>query len=161
MAEADSRHMVQKTIIANYGGPNLGKTKSIGLAYELLKRVADKDFGKIYVDHDDFCAWMEINGVKVGISSQGDPWSHQKQWLDDLVAKGCDIILAACRHSGATVTVIEDCARVNGYRIYWTSNARIYEAGTNPRVAPKGIRNRFNEQWAEDIANLIDNWCYV
>ena len=153
--------MVQKTIIANYGDPNLGKTESITLAYEKLKKVADKDLGVIDVDNDDFCAWVEINKVKVGISSQGDPWSHQKQWLDDLIAKDCVIILAACHHSGATATVIMDQAKANGYRIYWTSNARIYEHETNPSIGPRSIRNRFNENWAEEIARLIEDWCYA
>ena len=153
--------MATKTIIAIYGDPNLGKTESVSLAYEKLKRVADKDLGVIDVDNDDFCAWVEINKVKVGISSQGDPKSHQKQWLDDLIAKGCVVILAACHHMGATVTVIEDAAKANGYRIYWTCNARIYEHDTDPRVGPKGMRARFNEQWAEEMANLIESWCYA
>lgn len=49
------------------------------------------------------------------------------------------------------------------YRIWRTSNARIYEYidKDNPRVAPKGIQTRFNENWAEEIANLIEAWCYA
>lgn len=153
--------MIQKTIIANYGDPNLGKTKSIGLVYDRLKKVANKDLGILDVDNDDFYAWVEINNIKVGISSQGDPRSHQQQWLDDLIAKGCAIIVTACHHSGATVTVIQNSANTNGYRIYWTSNARLFEHNTNPRIAPKGIQHRFNAQWAEEMANLIESWCYA
>ena len=154
--------MVTKTIIANYGDPNLGKTKSVVLAYKKLK---DKGERKVICDPEynngDLCAIITINNVKVGFSSLGDSRSCQKEWLDSLVKEDCTIILTACHHSGATVTVIEDTARANGYRIYWTSNARLFEDRTNPRVAPKGICDRFNEQWAEEIANLIESWCYA
>lgn len=151
--------MIEKTIIANYGDWDLGKTESIILAYKKMREVAASD-KVLHVDKDDVCAVLEINGIKVGICSQGDPWSHQKSWLEALMAEDCIIILAACHHSGVTADRIEDCATTYDYRLYWTSNARIYEAGSNPRVAPKGMLNRFNEQWATEIANLIESWCY-
>ena len=47
------------------------------------------------------------------------------------------------------------------YRVIRSTNARLYEEDTHPRVAPKGIHDRFNEQWATEIANLIESWCYV
>jgi len=31
----------------------------------------------------------------------------------------------------------------------------------NPRVAPKSMQRRFNENWATEIANLIEAWCYA
>lgn len=151
--------MVEKTIIANYGDPETGKTQSIILAYKKLRMMAATD-KVLHVDKDDVCAMMEINGVKVGICSQGDPRSCQKGWMETLVKEECTIILAACRPLGATVTIIENY-RAKGYRIYWTSHAKMFEDRTAPRVAPKSIRNRFNEQWAEEIANLIDSWCYA
>ena len=151
--------MVQPTIIANYGDWDLGKTKSILTAYLILKEVASSH-EILHTDKDDVCALLEINGVKVGICSQGDPKSCQKGWMETLVAKDCTIILAACRYDGATATLIESYQN-KGYRLFWTCNARLYEAGTNPRVAPKGICARFNEQWATEIANLIESWCYA
>lgn len=151
--------MADKIIIANYGEPNTGKTKSIGLVYEYLSKVADPGSPNILrTDKDDFCAILVINGIKVGIASQGDPWSHQRVWIDLLIESGCVIIIAACRHYGATVKVIESYA--DDFRIYWTCNARIYENGTDPRKAPNDeILDRFNEQWAEKIVNLIESWC--
>ena len=77
------------------------------------------------------------------------------------MAEKCQIVVAACRHIGPTVKVIENYAKANEYRIYWTSNARFYEDRTSPRVAPKGILERFNENWATEIANLIESWCYA
>lgn len=118
-------------------------------------------FDKIlHTDKDDVCALLEINGVKVGICSQGDPRSCQKGWMETLDAKDCSIILAACRYDGATAELIESYMD-KGYRLFWTCNARIYENGTTPRVAPKSLRDRFNENWATEIANLIESWCYA
>lgn len=151
--------MVEPTIIANFGDWDLGKTKSILTAYLILKEVASSH-EILHTDKDDVCALLEINGVKVGICSQGDPRSCQKGWMETLVAKDCTIILAACRYDGATATLIESYQK-KGYRLFWTCNARLYEAGTNPRVAPKGICARFNEHWATEIANLIESWCYA
>lgn len=166
MADEKKVYMVQKTIIANYGDGDLGKTKSVILAYEKLRKVADKDEnGNVKEEpickpgdlNGDICYILTINNVKVGISSQGDPRSAQKWLLEELVNKGCQIILATCRYYGATTDAI--LAYYPDYRIYWTSNARLYEHKTYPRVAPKGVCNRFNEQWADEIANLIESWC--
>lgn len=153
--------MVQKTIIANYGDENLGKTSSVKLVYEKLRKVAEKE-EILYTPEQlngDICVVLTINNVLVGISSQGDPWSAQKALLNELDGKGCQIILSACRYTGVTADNVKDFLAT--YRVFWTANARIYENGTDPRVAPKTIKNRFNEQWAEEIANLIDSWCYA
>jgi len=154
--------MIDKTIIANYGDPNLGKSESILMAYEKLKKVETNKSGfDPHYNDGDICDVLEINGVKVGICSQGDPRSCQKGWMDILVnQEKCTIILAACRHYGATETLIKSYQQ-QGYRIFWTSNARLYEHNTDPRVTPKGIRTRFNEQWATEITNLIESWCYA
>ena len=160
--------MVEKTIIANYGDGDLGKTKSVILAYEKLRKDADKDEnGNVKEEpickpedlNGDICYILTINNVKVGISSQGDPRSAQKWLLEELVNKGCQIILATCRYYGATTDAI--LAYYPDYRIYWTSNARLYEDRTRPRVAPKGILDCFNENWAEELARLIESWCYA
>jgi hypothetical protein len=157
--------MVEKTIIANYGDPNLGKTESIKKLYELLKPFDESKepfYYKPEEHHGDLCARLIINNIPVGISSPGDPDSYQERWLKELIEKeNCRIIVVACQHSGDTVKVIENYTKANDYRIYWTSNARLFEDRTNSRVAPKGILDRFNENWAEEIANLIESWCYV
>ena len=158
----EKKNTKRKTIIANYGDPNVGKTKSILMAYEKLKKVETSKSGFVpHYDNDDICDVLVINEIKVGICSQGDPRSCQKGWMDILVnQQKCTIILAACRYMGATTTLIESYHQ-KGYRIYWTCNARLYERNTDPRVAPKGIQTRFNDHWATEIANLIESWCYA
>ena len=153
--------MIQKTIIANYGDPDLGKTTSVKLVCEKLKAIADEE-QELYTPaqlNGDICYILTINGVKVGISSQGDPWSAQKSLLDELVGNGCTIIITACRYMGVTERNVESFQP--DYRIMWTCNARLYQNLGDKRIAPKSIQNRFNDQWATEIANLIESWCYA
>ena len=155
--------MVQKIVIANYGYPNLGKTESVKRVYEKLAgRIKPADINILHapiVPEGDICAILTISNILVGISSLGDYCPEHALWLDELVNAGCTIILAACQNGGRTVKKIESLNPP--YCIYWSCNAHIYEAGTCPRVAPKGILDRFNDNWAEEIANLIESWCYA
>lgn len=154
--------MAEKTIIANYGDRDLGKSQSILMVYEMLKVAAnDRDNKPLQTNNGDVCAVLEINGVKVGICSQGDPKSCQKGWMDTLVNKEeCTIILAACRYNGATADLIVSYKK-QGYRIYWTENARFYQEEDKVHWGPIGLQHRFNEQWATEIANMIESWCYA
>ena len=153
--------MVEPTIIANMGEGNVGKTESIIMVYEKLTNVKE--------DRKDICEVVEINGVKVGIASDGDSQAIVRGNLNFLTKAGCRIILTACRNNHDSVVLLNEY-RDNiynkneyKYRIWRTSNARIYEYidKDNPRVAPQGIQHRFNEQWATEIANLIESWCYA
>ena len=147
--------MVEPTIIANMGEGNVGKTESIIMVYEKLTNVKE--------DRKDICEVVEINGVKVGIASDGDSIQILEANLDRLAKAGCRIILTACRSNHDSVVLLNEYKNEYKYRIWRTSNARIYEYidTNNPRVAPKGIQTRFNENWAEEIANLIEAWCYA
>lgn len=151
---------MKKTIIANYGDPNLGKTTSVKLVCDKLSKIADNVRPLYNPDqlNGDICVIVTINGVQVGISSQGDPWSGQKSLLDELVGNGCPII-TACRYMGVTEKNVESFQP--DYRIIWTCNGRLYENKDNKRIAPKGIQNRLNELWVEEIANLVESWCYA
>lgn len=154
--------MVQPTIIANFGEGDTGKTESILLVYDKLCKVAegnpvDREPDK--KNSKDVCAWLTINKVKVGIASDGDLQAVVRDNLDFLTKAGCRIILTACRNNHDSVVLLNEYK--NKYRIWRTSNARIYENGTNPRVAPKGLLSRFNENWADEIANMIESWCYA
>lgn len=74
---------MKKTIIANYGDPDLGKTTCVKLVCDKLSKVAE-DVQVLYTPEQlngDICVIVTINGIKVGISSQGDPWSAQKSLL--------------------------------------------------------------------------------
>ena len=148
--------MVEPTIIANMGEGNVGKTESIIMVYEKLMNVKE--------NRKDICEVVEINGVKVGIASDGDSQAIVRNNMDFMTNANCQIILTACRNNHDSVVLLNEYKnKKQGYRIWRTSNARIYEYidTNNPRVAPKGIQTRFNENWAEEIANLIEAWCYA
>lgn len=159
--------MIENTIIANYGDSNLGKTESIKKLYELLKPLDESKEPFYYKPEEhngDLCARVIINNIPVGISSPGDPNSYQQRWLKELIEQEkCPIIVAACRETGGTREFIKKCSTTYNYRVYWTCNARIYEYinQKKSRLAPKGLVDRFNEHWAEEIANLIESWCYA
>lgn len=153
---------MKKTIIANFGEGDTGKSESILLVFDKLCMVAegnpvDRESDK--KNSKDVCAWLTINKVRVGIASDGDLQAVVRDNLDFLTEAGCQIILTACRNNHDSVVLLNDYK--NKYRIWRTSNARIYENGTNPRVAPKSMQHRFNENWATEIANLIESWCYA
>ena len=164
--------MVEPTIIANMGEGNVGKTESIRMVYDKLCQVAEgkpvhKDPNR--ENQKDVCAWLMINKVKVGIASDGDTQAIVRDNLNFLTDASCQIILIACRNNHDSVVLLNEYREnINNqnkynYRIWRTSNARIYEYidKYNPRVAPKGIQTRFNENWATEIANLIEAWCYA
>lgn len=155
--------MVQPTIIANFGDGDTGKTQSILLVYQKLSKVAD-DKPVLLREPENFsgdvCAIITINDVKVGIVSHGDVISTIKSCIDELISYNCEIILASCRNSYKAVCLLKSYYDED-YRIWRTSNARLFEEDTHPRVAPKGIQHRFNENWATEIANLIEGWCYA
>ena len=147
--------MVEPTIIANFGEGDTGKSDSIKRVYEKLTNVKE--------DRKDICEVVMINKIKVGIASDGDDIKIVERNLDGFVDKGCQIILTACRSNHNSVVLLNKYKNEYKYRIWRTSNARIYEYidKDNPRIAPKGIQTRFNENWATEIANLIEAWCYA
>lgn len=160
----ESKHMPRKTIIANYGYSNVGKTTSIKLVYNKLHQlITDENCRDLHSPEDnngDLCAVLTINNVKVGISSLGDKCPEHAEWLDELVAEECDIILAACQPQGKTEEKIESLQ--SDYRVLWTENARLYQyIDQYTNKAPKALTSRFNEQWAEEMARLIESWCYA
>ena len=152
--------MVEPTIIANFGEGDTGKSDSIKRVYEKLCQVIGKNPGDL---DKDICETIEINKIKIGIASDGDSIKIIEANLDRLAKAGCRIILTACRNNHDSVVLLNKYKNEYKYRIWRTSNARIYEYidKNNPRVAPKGIQTRFNENWAEEIANLIEAWCYA
>lgn len=159
MAEAKREHRIRETIIANCGEGNTGKTSSILMLYAKLRKAEGKDERNIEIDEKkDICEVVKINGINVGISSFGDTRQMVKEHLDDLKGKGCQIIVTACRNNHDMVRLLNEYKE---YRIWRTSNARLFEQNTHPRVAPNGMLKRFNENWANEIANLIESWCYA
>ena len=151
--------MAEKTIIANCGEGNKGKTSSIRTLYrKLCEATGKEDQEKEAEQKEDICEVVKINEVFVGISSFGDTRQVIKEHIDELKGKGCEIIVTACRNNHGMIKLLKECAQ--GYRLMRTSNARLYEEGKGTTEIPADIIDHFNDQWAEEIAKLIESWCY-
>lgn len=152
--------MAEKTIIANCGEGNKGKTSSIRTLYRKLREATGKeDQEKEAERKEDICEVVTINKVNVGISSFGDTRQTVKEYIDELKGKGCEIIVTACRNNHGMIKLLKESAQ--GYRLMRTSNARLYEESKGTTEIPADIIDRFNDQWAEEIAKLIESWCYA
>ena len=153
--------MPEKSIIINYGESNNGKTSSIVKVYEKLSAHYPHELITDPV-WDDINATVTINNVLVGIISHGDNGSNYEAALDDMVDKGCTIILTAQSCYATEVKKAIEKYAPSQYKIWWTENARLYkQAEDGSYIAPMYVNNRFNEQWAEEMANMIESWCYA
>ena len=62
---------------------------------------------------------LTINGLKIGIESQGDPSGRLiRESLDLFVKTGCDLIICATRTSGATKNRV-DALQSQGFDVHW------------------------------------------
>lgn len=115
--------MKQKTTIAIRGIGGQGKSETIKLLRDILKMQFSNHIENLILDDGDVKSILEINNIKIGIESQGDPKSRQGQSIIDFINDNCDIIICACRTSGETeINVLN--TNNNGYRIIWATNYR-------------------------------------
>ena len=107
-----------KTIICLWGGAGIGKTSSIRAVWDRLN-ISNKP--PLHQSADDICAIVPFCNSTVGIASQGDPYSAQDEWLEELMNLGCEIIVCASRTKGSTVDAVEDVAQRGEYVTIWFS----------------------------------------
>ena len=106
-----------KTLIAVRGVANRGKSASIKEVYLLLKRAyPGAEFEDIFIGAD-ITAIITINGLKVGVESQGDPNSRLFKSLPHFVRRGCQVIICATRTRGETVDLVNKYA--DRYSVSW------------------------------------------
>lgn len=135
-----------KTVIANRGVEKQGKTTSIKKVYAELKQKYPQLIIHSELDNGDVKAIVEIGGIKIGIESQGDPYSRQGQSLQDFLAAGCEIILVACRTKGDTMTNVLNLGKKNEYRIIFAQNYVNFE-----------LKEALNYTYAICVLNMIDD----
>jgi len=112
--------VLMKTMILVWGSAEREKSQSIkrlamSLPFSSIIRPWNADDYDSYVigtikDNDG-------NERIVGLESQGDPYSNQKEWIEACVSANCEVIVAASRSYGQTVRNARDAARDNGYVI--------------------------------------------
>ena len=134
---------MKKLVIANSGLEKQGKSSSIR---EIFNQLRVKYPYNILKDDCDIKATVDINGIIIGIESQGDPNSRMQQSMDEFVKINCQIIVAACRTKRGTLKKINELHTNNGYDIIWASNDR-----TSTLIKQK----KLNEKYAERVIELI------
>lgn len=121
-----------KLIIADRGPGSIGKTTSIRKVFNILQSkhpsttIVHEPVGTIVfpLTSGDVNATIQIGGTLIGIESQGDPGCRMPKSIDDFIAKGCEIILVACRNQGATINKVIDLEKHNGYTVLWLQNGK-------------------------------------
>ncbi len=141
---------MEKAIIALRGKTNVGKTETIKMVHDLILSKYPNALKKVKWLRTDITVFITINGVKIGIESQGDPGSRLFKSIDLFVKEQCDVIICATRTRGATVIAIE--SRSQTYNVVWYEKTGI--DGT------KGQQTSANLEMAESIfettVNLIN-----
>jgi len=83
----------------------------------------------------DFRLVLEINGIIVGIESEGDPKTNLEKRLFELVDKfNCSLIFCSTRTKGETVWAVENLANAKGFQKIWTSTYQIKDKNTHKQV---------------------------
>lgn len=118
--------MKQNTTIAIRGIEGQGKSETIKLLRNVLKTNFKNHIEKLIKDDGDIKCILEINGIKIGIESQGDPKSRQGRSIIDFMNEDCNIIICACRTSGETETNVINTIK-SGYRLIWATNYRSHQ----------------------------------
>lgn len=123
---------IKKTIIVNYGDEKMGKSTSIRGVYNELQKKYDlnnlREVIRGKMPDSDISALFEIDGVKFGLESQGEPDSRIFESLQEFIEEECDIIIVSCRTEGVVMQAIEDL-KDKGYRIIWTQNYLCHDCG--------------------------------
>jgi hypothetical protein len=116
---------MKKTILCLYGPANVGKTSSIRRVDEIMQSYGAK-LTKVLLDEYDICTEYLFRTHKVGILSLGDPDSEQSNYLNQLAADECEVIVCASRSKGATCDAVSKIAS-SKYERYWISPLYEYD----------------------------------
>lgn len=142
---------MKKLVIANRGAGGIGKSSAIIAVYQELKHIGYKADEEVW-QGGDIKAIFDVNDVKVGISSQGDPNSCMEPNMESFVETDCDIIITACRMKGETYRKVTDyLGKKNDYDIIWYGHFVYQVSGADK------VRKTFNKAYAEQVVKRIED----
>lgn len=145
---------MKKLVIANRGAGGIGKSAAIKGVYYLLKKKEFeivKEEWQYQEEYGDIKAVFIVNGVKVGIESQGDPGCDMETTMEEFVNDGCKIIVTACRTKSDTYSKVWQFLGIdNGYDIIWYAHY-VYQA-----IGQDSTRQELNSRYAEQVVELIE-----
>ncbi|MCD6678941.1 hypothetical protein [Vibrio cholerae] len=102
-------------IFALQGIGSSGKTSTLREVFNQLRTKYPTAPIDIINNGADITVVIDINGIKVGIESQGDPNSRLQTSLPYFVSLKCDVIFCAIRTKGMTVQWVNQCS--NKYKV--------------------------------------------
>lgn len=119
-------------VFALQGPGNCGKSTTLRHLFQALQaKYPGATVQAIHNGTVDIAVIMRgVNGLTIGIESQGDPGSRLQHSLPAFAAARCDVIFCACRTSGMTVGWVN--ALSPPYRIHFVLQNR---AATNHAAA--------------------------
>ena len=101
----------------------------------------------------DFRLVVEINGIIIGVESQGDPNTNlQKRLIDLADTYNCEIILCSSRTRGDTIAAVDNLYLTRGFQTIWTSNYQI---------ADKANHNLVNRLKAKHLLELLQGLSFI
>lgn len=95
-------------IFALQGPADCGKTGVVKEISSLLIKCPNSQTLHLNHERGEVRGIIVINGKKVGIESEGDPYSRLEESLNYFMREKCDIIFCACRTRGMTVKWVND-----------------------------------------------------
>lgn len=142
----DETNIITKTIIANSGQSEQGKSQVIyGVYHRLLE-----DYDAINIVEPKLngaCkAILQLKGKRIGIETHGAPYSRLHKSLEEFCNFPCDIILCTSRTKGKSIEAIYQAANRYDYRVFSVANYRCdYKA---PQEA-------LNERFVRNLTDLV------
>ncbi|OBU10610.1 hypothetical protein [Morganella psychrotolerans] len=126
-------------IYALQGRGNCGKTSTLKEIFNQLKAKYPNAIINIINENSDITIELNINGVKIGIESQGDPNSRLETSLLHFVSVNCDVIFCAVRTSGMTVQWVNNCSNTHNIEFIPKHSSSNEHAQTNALQATSMI----------------------
>jgi len=144
---------MKKTIIANWGHANQGKSETTKiLARLILEKYPNAICDPANIDFStDIKVIIKINDLKIGIESQGDPGSRLEQSIKEFIKVPCDLVICTTRTRGYTVDIVSSLFQSDDYDIIWVTNYRSNEK-------PHDLLNQISaNQIFELISQILKN----
>ena len=141
---------MKKIAIINQGQSNRGKSTTILQIYAALKHKYQPTENPTSTNsrNNEITAILQIDGIKIGIESEGDPYTNYEISLKKFIEASCNIIIATCRTKGATAASMRKL-KDNGYSVIWT---------TNPRSDDEILIDKLNQKYVDMIIEIVDEY---
>lgn len=141
---------MMKKVIALWGKENVGKTETLKLFNDML--IEKYSLEKTEAKGDIRCVHT-INGLKVGIETEGDSGDRLLESLKYFNDLGCDVIVCACRSRGDTPTAVVSLSPVYLVSFRGQSEVSLYKSGESEEL--KLRRRRSNSAMASLILSEV------